>query len=489
MMSETMDASLDLPAPGTSTAPIPLVVDVDGTLIKTDLLHESTMQLIAQGPQSMVLLPYWLASGKANLKARLAERVELDMATVPLRQSVVDLIETAKAAGRPVYLASASATCYVAALAERIGATGYFASTPERNLAGGEKASVLVEAFGETGFDYVGDHRVDIPVWAVARQTIAVSRSRTFTASLRRQFPDVVEIPGTHVPVKACLKALRVHQWLKNALVFLPLLAGHHFTVDAIASAVIAFLCFSFAASSAYALNDLLDLPGDRDHPRKQHRPFASGTMSITFGLMLSATLILTAFGMAAATLPIEFLAVLGLYFVTTMAYSLVLKRQTFIDVIVLGALYTVRVIAGVAAIGATRSPWLLMFCLFLFLSLAIVKRCSELIARQVEGKSPPRGRGYDYVDLRMLQPLAAAAGYGSIFVIALYLQSPDVQALYAHPERMWLSIPPLVYWISRVLMVSNRNAMHDDPVVFAVTDKASWACGACVLASILVSI
>ncbi len=488
-MIDAMPSAPDEARAPVTTAPVPLVVDVDGTLIKTDLLHESVMQLIAQGPQSMVLLPYWLRQGKAHLKTKLAERVQLDMETVPLRKEVMDLVRQAQNEGRPVYLASASAEPYVAALAARIKATGYFASTPERNLAGGEKASVLVEAFGETGFDYVGDHRVDIPVWAVARQTIAVSRSKTFTASLRRQFPEVVEIPGTKVPVKACLKALRVHQWLKNALVFLPLLAGHHFTIPAIASAIVAFLCFSFAASSAYALNDLLDLPGDRDHPRKQHRPFAAGTMSITFGLTLSATLILTAFGMAAAALPPAFLAVLGVYFVTTMAYSLVLKRQTFIDVIVLGALYTVRVIAGVAAINATRSPWLLMFCLFLFLSLAIVKRCSELIARQAEGKGPPRGRGYQYVDLQMLQPLAAAAGYGAVVIFALYLQSPDVQALYTYPERMWLAIPPIVYWVSRVLMVSNRNEMHDDPVVFAVTDKASWACGACVLTSIILSI
>ena len=473
----------------TSDPEIPLVVDVDGTLIKTDLLHEGVMQLVAQGPQSVFLLPFWLSQGKAHLKAKLAERVELDMATVPLRPEVLALIDEAKTLGRPVYLASASAEPYVAALAQRVGATGHFATTPEVNLAGGEKATVLVERFGAGGFDYVGDHAVDIPVWSVARKTIAVSRSKSFTAKLQKLFPEVVEIPGTRVPVKACLKALRVHQWLKNSLVFLPLLAGHHFTPEAFAAACIAFLCFSFAASSAYALNDLLDLPGDRDHPRKQHRPFAAGTMSIPFGLTLSATLILTAFGMAAAALPLGFMAILGLYFVTTMAYSLVLKRQTFIDVIVLGGLYTIRVLAGVEAVHATRSPWLLMFCLFLFLSLAIVKRCSELIAREQAGKGPPKGRGYTFVDLRMLLPLAAAAGYGSVFVIALYLQSPEVQALYANPIRMWLAMPPLLFWVSRVLMIANRGEMHDDPVVFAVTDKISWLCGAGVLASILVSI
>ncbi len=468
---------------------VPLVVDVDGTLIKTDLLHEGAMQLVAQGPQSVVLLPFWLSQGKAHLKAKLAERVELDMDTVPLRPEVMDLIATAQGEGREVYLASASAEPYVAALARRVGAVGHFASTPDVNLAGGEKATVLVERFGAGGFDYVGDNAVDIPVWAVARRTIAVSSSRGFLAKLRKRFPDVVEIPGTHVPVKACLKALRVHQWLKNSLVFLPLLAGHHFTPEAFGAALIAFLSFSFAASSAYALNDLLDLPGDRDHPRKQHRPFAAGTMSIPFGLILSATLILTSFGMAAAALPMGFMAILGLYFATTMAYSLVLKRQTFVDVIVLGGLYTIRVLAGVEAVHATRSPWLLMFCLFLFLSLAIVKRCSELIAREQAGKGPPKGRGYSFVDLRMLLPLAAAAGYGSVFVIALYLQSPEVQELYTHPIRMWLAMPPLLYWVSRVLIIANRGAMHDDPVVFAVTDKVSWLCGAGVLASILVSI
>ncbi|MGI4881494.1 MAG: UbiA family prenyltransferase, partial [Janthinobacterium lividum] len=248
------------------------------------------------------------------------------------------------------------------------------------------------------------------------------------------------------------------------------------------------FFCFCAAASSAYIINDLLDLPGDRDHPRKRRRPFAAGDVPVSHGLVLSAVLMAMALG-ASMVLPPRFIMILCTYVVATLAYSLFLKRKVIVDVIVLGGLYTLRVFAGLAAATTQTSQWLLMFSLFLFLSLAIVKRCSELEVRRAAGKTATMGRGYRVGDLSVLFPLAAAAGYGAVFVVALYLSSPDVVGLYAHPRRMWLVCPLVLYWISRVIVLSNRGELHDDPVIFAITDRVSWLTGVCVAGVIAVSI
>ena len=284
------------------------------------------------------------------------------------------------------------------------------------------------------------------------------------------------------------MKALRPHQWAKNILVFLGLIAGHRFDLPSIAGACLAFVAFSAAASSAYIINDLLDLPGDRVHPRKSRRPFAAGTASITDGIVLAAVLMALAIGLS-LLLPGRFVAILGIYVGMTLAYSLALKRRVIVDVIVLGGLYTLRVFAGLAAITSQTSQWLLMFSLFLFLCLAVVKRCTELIHRRNAGKAGAVGRGYRVEDLTVLFPMASAAGYGAVFVFTLYMASPQVATLYAHPNRLWLIAPLLLYWVSRVLVLANRDALHDDPVLFAITDRISWLVAAGVVAVIAVSI
>jgi 4-hydroxybenzoate polyprenyltransferase len=277
------------------------------------------------------------------------------------------------------------------------------------------------------------------------------------------------------------VRALRPHQWAKNTLIFLPLIAGHFFQWPHILAAMIGFGSFCLAASSAYLINDLLDLPSDRDHPRKRGRPFAAGDIPLRHGVLGALFLLAASIGLA-LLLPTRFAVVLAIYWVGTLAYSVLLKRRMVVDVVILGGLYTLRVIAGVAVIGTVYSPWLLMFCLFLFVALAIVKRCSELIARRKEGKDPPMGRGYRFEDLNALLAFGAAAGYGAVFVVALYLSSPDVRALYDEPDRLWLVCPVLLYWITRVFMIANRGELHDDPLVFALTDRISWAAGASVL-------
>lgn len=470
--------------------PVPLVVDVDGTLLKGDLLHESALQFIARHPLQSWRLLLWLSRGKAKLKAWLAERIDPGTDTMPLRPQTLACIDEAVAQGRPVYLASASDRRWVEPIAARVrGLAGVMASDGETNLAGHAKAAALVERFGEGGFDYIGDNRVDMPIWQKARHQLIVAHGSGLESRLRRRHPQAETVARVRVPLRTHLKALRMHQWAKNALIFLPVIAAHAFDdVATVVAAIAAFFAFSFAASSAYVINDLLDIPGDRDHPRKCRRPFAAGDLPIMRGIVLSAALMLASI-VIAALLPARFLVVLLTYVVMTLAYSLLLKRKMLIDVIVLGGLYTLRVFGGLAATALHASQWLLMFSLFLFLSLAAVKRCSELVARREAGKSPPPGRGYTTGDLAVLFPLAAAAGYGAVLVVALYLASPEVMPLYTHPSRMWLVCPLLLYWISRVLVLSSRNDLHDDPVIFALTDRVSWMTGALVAGVIAVSI
>jgi 4-hydroxybenzoate polyprenyltransferase len=464
-------------------ADVPLVVDVDGTLVKTDLLHESLMQLVATRPLYTLRLPGWLGQGRATLKRQLTHLVDPHIRTLPLRAEVVALIREAQAKNRPVYLASASDRIQVSSLAEQIGGiAGVFATDGEINLAGDRKAAALTAAFGLQGFDYIGDRKVDFPVWAQARRVLAVTHNSTFERSVKKRFPEAQIVIRAQTRARSLIRALRPHQWAKNLLLFLPLIVGHLFDPRNIGTTALAFVCFCMAASSAYILNDLLDLPGDRVHPDKQRRPFAAGDVSISFGLLFSALLFIAAAAVS-LLLPWGFTALLGLYVLTTLAYSLVLKRKLFVDVITLGGLYTIRVMAGLEASHIEQSHWLLMICLFLFMCLATVKRCSELVRAEKEGGVRTVGRGYQVRDLPIIGSLGAAAGYATSLVLALYISSPEVAKLYRNPPILWLVEPLFLYWISRILIMAHRGRVNEDPVIFAFTDKVSLITGACIAA------
>jgi len=473
----------------TAAAPLPLVVDVDGTLLRTDLLHEAALQFVARHPFESWRLAAWTLGGKPRLKAALAGRIECGAETLPLRDEILAAIREAQAEGRSVWLASASHRDYVEAVAARIGGiAGIFASDEGVNLSGARKAERLIEAFGQGGFDYAGNGPVDLPVWRAARQALVVGREG-FVRRVRRDVPDARHLAAPRRGLGDYLRSLRMYQWAKNLLVFLPLIAGHTYDLASVRQTLLAFLCFCLAASSAYIVNDLLDIPGDRAHPRKRNRPFAAGAIPVAHGPPLALLLMAAAF-VIALVLPAWFLAVLGLYVLLTLAYSLLLKRRVLIDVITLGSLYTIRVLGGVAAVGVAQSPWLLMFCLFIFLSLAIVKRCAELVRRRAAGEEDVLvGRGYRVGDLPVMLGLGAAAGNGAVLVVSLYITSPDVQRLYAHPERLWLVCPLLLYWIGRILILANRDEMHDDPLIFAFTDRASWVAALCAAAVVAAAI
>ncbi|MFI4969430.1 MAG: UbiA family prenyltransferase [Lysobacterales bacterium] len=452
---------------------IPLCVDLDGTLIRTDLLIESTFALLRHNPLYLFRLPLWLLRGRAHLKREIARRVRIDVAALPYDPRVLEWLR-GEAGARPHVLCTASDLGFAEAVAAHVGGFGLvLGSDGVRNLGGRAKCAALCERYGERGFDYAGNAAADLHVWRAARRAIVVN-ARPAVLRRARAGAEIERVFARGPQSHAWIAALRPHQWLKNALVFVPLLAAHQIFVPAAAArSAVACIAFCLCASGAYLLNDLLDLDADRRHPRKRLRPFAAGALPPGSGLLAALALTIAAFAVAAA-LSREFVGVLLIYGVTTLAYSLLLKRVAMLDVVTLAALYTVRIIGGAVAIPVEASFWLLAFSMFLFLSLAMVKRYTEIQRVGASNGVSVAGRGYGIEDIPLIQSLGTSSGYLSVLVFAFYIDSTASGALYRHHELLWLLTPVLLYWISRVWLLARRGEMHDDPVVFALTDRVS---------------
>jgi 4-hydroxybenzoate polyprenyltransferase len=416
----------------------------------------------------------WLLRGKAHLKQQIARRVTLDPATLPYNQPLVAWLREQRAR-REVVLCTASDASLAEPVARHLELfDDVIASDGQRNLSGSNKAEALVARYGERGFDYAGNAPVDLQVWKHARQAIVVEAGTSLSRAAEKVAPVERRFETKRAGLRTWAKALRVHQWIKNVLVFLPMLVAHRILEpEAIVRSVLAFVCFGLCASSVYLTNDLLDLGADRQHHRKRHRPFASGALPLIAGPIVAPALLVAGFGLAWFVSP-SFLLVLVGYYILTTAYSFRLKQVMMLDVVVLATLYTTRIVAGAEAIQSKPSFWLLAFSMFIFLSLAMVKRYTELLAMQRSGKVKAQGRGYDVEDIPLIQSLGASSGYLAVLVLALYVDSTASQSLYHHPHRLWLLCPPLLYWISRTWALAHRGVMHDDPVVFAVMDKVS---------------
>ncbi|OMO40773.1 hypothetical protein BU225_11655 [Stenotrophomonas sp. MB339] len=450
-----------------------LCVDLDGTLLRSDILYESLLALLAHNPLYLFLIPFWLLRGKAYVKRQLASRVQLPAETLPYDERVLEILRTTTQ--RPRVLCTASDRLLVQPIADHLGLfEEVMASDGHTNLSGSNKGHALAERFGERGFDYMGNGQVDLKVWAHASGAIVVNNGAGLVRAASRQSEVLAHLPAQNGNLLTWIKALRVYQWLKNLLVLVPLLTAHRFLDPAaIADAGVAFLAFGLCASGVYLLNDLLDLTPDRMHPRKRRRPFAAGTLPLLHGLLVAPLITLAGFALAFVC-SAEFALVLLCYYVMTLSYSLKLKRIVMIDVVMLAALYTVRIIGGAVAIGSELSFWLLAFSMFVFLSLAMLNRYTELASALANGKEMAIGRGYSVADLPLVQSLGAAAGYIGVLVFALYINSPESLELYSNPKLLWLLCPILLYWISRMWIVSHRGDMHDDPIVFAALDRGS---------------
>ncbi|MGY3473603.1 UbiA family prenyltransferase [Bradyrhizobium ottawaense] len=466
----------------------PLVVDLDGSLLLTDVLYESFLNVLPLGFRAASAA--LRSNGKAALKHHFAQSSELDYATLPYNTDVTDLIQSAKAQGRRVYLATAANAKHAKAIADHLGVfDGWFASDDQTNLSGDLKAKLLAAAFGKNGFDYLGNGPADFPVWDVADKAYAVGLSNSLKRRLATlKGSNYVALDDGNAGRRAWFKSLRVRQYVKNLLIFVPLAASHQLALADLIADVIALLAFCSCASAVYIINDLLDLKSDRAHPTKRARPFASGLLQPRTGLLTVPALLVFSLALAITISP-EFVGVLFCYFALTSAYSVYLKRKMLVDVLVLAMLYTTRIFAGGLAAQIQVSEWLFSFSMFIFTSLALIKRYVELATRLDRGLSDRSGRDYRIGDLDVVAALAAAAGLNAVTIFAFYVTSPDVQILYRHPMALWLICPILLYWIGRALMMAHRRLMDDDPVVWALRDRPSAIAVASMIAIVLIAI
>jgi 4-hydroxybenzoate polyprenyltransferase len=455
----------------------PLCVDLDGTLLRVDTLHELTVRVLKQSPWLLFVLPFWLLQGKHVLKRQLSARCQLDPALLPLNPDFDIFLRAEHARGRTLHLVTGAHIDVARSIAAHSGLfSEVFATENSHNLTGKNKATLLTEKFGDKGFDYAGNDDIDYAVWEKAQQCYLVNATPAVAARARNNFNFTKEMDLRAAPsFKLLLKAMRLHQWAKNALIFVPLLASHHaLDPEKLLHTVLAFLAFGCCASFSYIINDIGDLDADRKHHSKHKRPFASAALSIPAGLLL-ALLLISVTAVLSAPLSQGFIFSLLLYFVTTNAYTLRLKFVPILDVAILAGLYTLRVLAGGFAADAPTSFWLLAFSCFIFFSLAIVKRMSELLSIETADEKPGICRGYWTSDIPVLIGLGTASALMAVLVLALYINSPDIITLYASPRFLWLLCPVIALWLGRVWLITGRGQMHDDPVVFALRDRVSW--------------
>ncbi len=452
--------------------------DLDGTLLSTDVFGESVTRLLLGRPWMFLQVLGWLAVGRSSCKGRVAAATLDSWSRWPVRPEAERLIAEARLRGDPVVLATAAHESVALRVAADLGLfDAVLATTDGVNLKGARKLRAVtdwVEANGCDGFSYAGDATADLPLWRVADRVIVVEP----TADLERRVRELgkpVEVIGErrNIP-RSLLRALRPHQWVKNLLVFLPMILAHKLDIATIISVIWAFVAFSACASTVYLLNDIADLAADREHPKKRRRPLASGRLPITWAVAAGATLLLGAAVISAVVLSPAFGLILVAYMATNLAYSTWLKRKPILDVLMLAGMYAVRVEAGGIAASVPLSMWILAFSLFFFTSLAFAKRCAELRRHASEGGRRPAGRGYLVEDLPILEGFGAASGYVSVLVLALYMNSPEMRSLYGESRLLWLICPLVLYWITRVWLLVHRGHLDEDPVVFAIRDRVS---------------
>jgi len=456
-----------------SAVAVPVCIDLDGTLITGDLLWESFVTLFRQQPLMAMLLALSVVKGRAHFKRRVAEQVAIDPGDLPYRQELIDELNGLHRQGVPLLLATASHESYARAVSTHLGIfQEVVASDGRRNVSGRAKAAMLVERFGEGGFDYIGNDWADVPVWRMAATPTVVGGSPGLVRHLTSERSNARVLATRRSPIAALLAAIRPHQWAKNALVFIPIVAGHQLLqVNALWSATLTFVAFSLCASAIYILNDISDVRADRKHSRKSRRPFAAGELSIPAGVAVAAALLLTSGLLAFVGVSWQVGAILGVYVLVTSAYTLRLKRVPVADVFTLTGLYVLRILAGAVATVTSLTTWLLAFALFFFLGLAFVKRYVEVMSTR--GQLP--GREYGPEDAQWMQAIGTSASYMAVVVLALYVNTPEVTQLYSQPEVLWLLCPVLLFWSTRLWFRAGRRLLHDDPVVEALKDPLGY--------------
>ena len=468
----------------------PLCVDLDGTLVKSDTLVDSVLALIRSRPRLALRLPDRLLAGKAAFKAFVTESVALDVTHLPLNRTLLQFLHQERSRGRAIYLTTGADAHLARRVADHLGIfTGVLGSDGAINLTGKKKLHGLRTYLDDAAFDYIGNDTPDLPLLTHAIEPMVANPSLGLRIQLKTHHIRPARTFVERKPLlRSMLKAMRLHQWAKNLLIFVPVLCSHELTLSKMLAALGAFFCFSLTASSAYIVNDLLDIEADRRHSRKRLRPFASGDLSAFTGVLMAVAFLVVGV-VGAALLPGRFYAWLLIYLATTLAYSFYLKRIALVDVLVLSGLYILRLLAGSSATNTFISHWLAGFSMFLFLSLAIVKRFAELENLRVSNSAPRNGRGYLIVDLEQLRSFGTSSAYAAVVVFAIYIAGGDVARLYHHPRLLWLSVPLLCLWLNRVWLLASRNELNEDPVAFALTDRMSQMIGVCVVVVALLAL
>lgn len=456
----------------------PLVVDLDGTLTTCDTLVEGLALLVKQRPVSLLQLPFWLLRGRAAFKREVSNRVAIDPARLPYDARLLERLQLERARQRSLILCTAADDRIAQSVAAHLGLfDAVMATGSNANLSGRTKGAALVDRFGAQGFDYAANDLVDMEVFIHARESWLVNPTPALQQRSAALHNVSLTLPGPAFSLRETMRALRPHQWIKNLLIFVPLLVSMEVShLGAFVNATLAFVAFCLIASCVYVVNDLLDIQDDRAHPRKRQRPLASGLVPVSHGMLLAAAIFAFGFAVAAAVSPL-FVAALATYLASATAYSLFLKRVPLLDTLVLAGLYTLRILAGAAAVAVVPSVWLLAFSMFFFLSLALAKRHSELV--ELDGIAPSGaipGREYRREDLQVLIAQGSASGYSAVLVLALYINSDAVRRQYNNPEIIWLICPLLLYWINKLWLNSQRREINDDPVIWAVTNRVSRA-------------
>lgn len=468
---------------------VPLVVDLDGTLLRTDLLQEAAVGLATRRPIAFlgVVANSWRS--KAGLKRELHGRVAIDPESLPYREPVLQHIQEARDAGRRIVLATAADSIPARAVADHLGVfDDVLASDGVTNCKGEAKLTAICELLGNDTFEYIGDTDCDLVLWQASKRATMVNPS----AALKRRATEATETqtvlhdPGEGWPALLC--AMRPAQWAKNALLAVPMLVGHAVTLAHLGQFLIAATCFCMAASSVYLVNDLVDIQSDRSHPSKRRRPIAAGYVSIKSALIASAVLLLASLIMAGAVIGLSFAGIVLGYIAASSAYSLFIKKIVLVDVVWLAGLYTLRIVAGGVAVSVFPSPWLLAFSLFFFLGLAFAKRYTELVRMDELHRDRSAGRGYCVQDIDLLRVMGPACGCMAVLVMGLYITSDAVVLLYRSPAFLWFIVPLLFYWVSRIWLIAMRGQLDDDPVVFALRDRVTYLTGVLMIVFILLA-
>ncbi len=452
-----------------------LFVDLDGTLIRTDLLFESLLLLIRRNLLYLVVVPFWLLKGRAWLKHQIARRVKIDPASLPYSEEFLAWLTSQRERGRTMTLISASNQQYVSAVAEHVGLfDAAIGSDGNTNLKARNKLQRIEEIVQGKEFAYAGDTRADLPIWTGARQILLVNCGPWVIGRFENGPGEVLRFGSAAALFGPLLRAMRPHQWLKNTLLFVPLILSHQLTrPELLFASAIGFMSFCLCASSVYLLNDMLDLDNDRTHQTKCKRPFASGELALVAGFVTVPALLIGAF-LVSLLLPADFRLVLLIYWLLTCLYSFALKRIFLLDVATLAVLYALRVTAGAEAMGVSITNFLIAFSLCLFLGLAMVKRVTELVNLRAGVAGAMSGRAYRKSHEPLLSVIGILASMMAVVVLVFYINAPATKGLYGTPLLLWLICPLLTVLLGRIWWLARAGRLHEDPVLFAIEDRFS---------------